>query len=291
MASKQTVVVTRTRNRPQFLKRAAESVMRQQYQDLSWVVVNDGGERDPVDAIVGAISSECSCEVIHLESNVGMEAAGNIGMNSAAGRAAEYAAIHDDDDTWSTDFLAVMTQALASDETLAGAVCRWSEIEEEVSDGAITPKGSSKTNEAGPLTLPRLAVRNRFPPIALLFRVSAWKAAGGFAEHLPVLGDWDFNLRLMMQGDLAQVADTLAFQHVRPESAGEEANTITAKRDLHQAMRTRLINEYVRQDVRSGKPGLGTLLAQADMFEDGLEKISLRAQLRRVLGLKDRAGA
>jgi hypothetical protein len=40
----------------------------------------------------------------------------------------------------------------------------------------------------------------------------------------------------------------------------------------------------------SGKPGLGTLLAQADMFEDGLEKISLRAQLRRVLGLKDRAG-
>ena len=30
--------------------------MSQQYQDLSWVVVNDGGERDPVDAIVGAAS-------------------------------------------------------------------------------------------------------------------------------------------------------------------------------------------------------------------------------------------
>ena len=41
-----------------------------------------------------------------------------------------------------------------------------------------------------------LAVENRFPPISFLFRRSVYDKIGGFDEELPVLGDWDFNLKV-----------------------------------------------------------------------------------------------
>ena len=290
MASIDTLVVTRTRNRPAFLKRAAESIAAQRYDRLAWVVVNDGGERDPVDAVLRTLPASLSCEAIHLAENVGMEAAGNAGMASLLGDGASFAALHDDDDRWSPEFLSRMTAILAADADLAGAVCDWEEVEERISEGEISVQGEGTAMTPGPLTLPRMAVRNRFPPISLLFRKQAWKAAGGFSETLPVLGDWDFNLRLLLQGDLATCPHRLAYQHVRPQASGDAANSVTAGQELHKAMRTRLINDYVRREIASGKPGLGTLLAQADILEDGLARTSLKSRLRRVLGLGGRSG-
>ncbi|WP_084398685.1 glycosyltransferase family A protein [Henriciella aquimarina] len=284
MAPIDTLVVTRTRNRPAFLRRAAESLCAQTHNAFAWVIVNDAGEREPVDAVLETLPETLKAEVIHLDENAGMEAAGNIGMRSRLGEGADYAALHDDDDRWAPDFLVRMTGALSSKPDLAGVVCEWQEILETEAGGAITPKSEGAAQSAGALTLPRLAVRNRFPPIALLFRKTAWEAAGGFNETLPVLGDWDFNLRLLLQGDLASLEETLAYQHVREQASGTTANSITGARDLHKAMRTHLINHHVRQDIEAGRPGLGALLAQADILEDGLARTSLKARVQRLLG-------
>lgn len=283
-----TLVVTRTRNRPALLQRAAET-LAQQTLPFAWVIVNDGGAREPVDAIVRALPEALRCDLIHLDQSVGMEAAANIGMRSSMADGVEFAALHDDDDRWDPAFLETMTAALQVDSDHVGAVCHWREILETVSGTTINMKGESTCHTSGPLTLSRLVVRNRFPPIAMLFRKSAWEDAGLFNETLPVLGDWDFNLRLLLLGDLAIVNKVLAYQHLREGGASEFANSVTGSRDLHKTMRTRLINHYLREDIKAGKFGLGTLLAQADIVEDGFERTSLKSRLQRFLG-RSRSG-
>ena len=77
-------VITRTKIRPLLLPRAAESVLCQKAEGLVWVVLNDGGARSDVEAVVQDFRSKSDNEaiVVHNETSVGMEAASNIGITS-----------------------------------------------------------------------------------------------------------------------------------------------------------------------------------------------------------------
>ena len=283
MASSFTVIVTRTKNRPQLLSRAAGSVVGQAHRAFKWVIVNDGGDKSSIDQVVDLLPDWLEFKVIHLSENVGMEEAGNIGMECELASQATYVAIHDDDDVWSPRFLETMVQRLDNAPDAVGVVCNWQEVTEEaVGGGALKVRNRSVTQDPGELTISRLALRNRFPPIALVFRRSAWKKAGGFNRALPVLGDWDFNLRLLSLGNLVKVKSVLAFQHIRPKADGDESNSTVSKHDLHLQTRTAIINDYVRKDIESGRIGLGTLLATADMVEDGLNRTSLKERFSKL---------
>ncbi len=205
-------------------------------------------------------------------------------METGLARSAYYVALHDDDDRWAPDFLAEMVRRFAEDPDVSGVVCGWQEVRELASGDGWMTESETAPFDPGPLTLSRFAVRNRFPPIAFMFRRSAWETAGGFREDMPVLGDWDFNLRLLARGDFAKVNRVLAYQHVRVAAEGAASNSVVASHELHKAMRARLINRYIRQDLESGKTGLGQLLAQADILDDGLARTSLKARMRRLFG-------
>jgi glycosyltransferase involved in cell wall biosynthesis len=45
-------VITRTKDRPLLLSRCLDSLARQTYKDFLWVVVNDNGAIDKVEAVV-----------------------------------------------------------------------------------------------------------------------------------------------------------------------------------------------------------------------------------------------
>ena len=74
----------RTKNRPLLLGRALDSVLAQTYGDWRLVVVNDGGEAGPVDALLAARRDAMAgrSRVIHNPASVGMEAASNIALRS-----------------------------------------------------------------------------------------------------------------------------------------------------------------------------------------------------------------
>ena len=93
-------IITRTKDRPILLRRAAESIAQQTFDEYVWVIVNDGGDREAV-AEVASRFREDRLMVIHNPEPVGMEAASNIGLRSSE---SEYVVIHDDD-TWYPTFL------------------------------------------------------------------------------------------------------------------------------------------------------------------------------------------
>src|SRR5690606_31325740 len=98
-------IITRTKNRPILLRRALQSVVNQTLEDWQLVVVNDGGEKGPVDALFKEFSAAFKgrAQVIHNPQSQGMEAASNIGLDALK---TEYAMVHDDDDSLHTEFFA-----------------------------------------------------------------------------------------------------------------------------------------------------------------------------------------
>ena len=104
-------IVTRTKNRRVLLKRALESVLFQSYPHWRMVIVNDGGDRDDVDALVAryAAAARDRVSVLHNARSLGMEGASKVGL---AALDTDLLVVHDDDDSWAPEFLAVTTREL-----------------------------------------------------------------------------------------------------------------------------------------------------------------------------------
>ena len=273
-------ILTRTKDRPYFLERCLSDIAAQTFRDFRWNIVNDGGDPVPVRAIAEKAAAQgISVEFHSFEQSVGMEAAAN--------RAAELGdaplmVVHDDDDTWAPNFLTRMVAALDG-EAAIGALSWSVEVREQVDETGLVSELSRQKSEFCPTAvgIASLAMRNAFPPIAFLFRRSAFEASGKFNEELRVLGDWDFNLRLIQIGDFRVVPEFLANYHIRTQgSVG--ANSVVAGRNDHLAGTTDLQNHYIRKDLASGKFGLGSLMAIGAMTQETAARQSFSQRWRRL---------
>jgi hypothetical protein len=95
---------------------------------------------------------------------------------------------------------------------------------------------------------------NTFPPIAALFRRSILDTAGYFDSSLPVLGDWEFNLRAVREGGFVSVPERLANYHTRtPESDRAAGNSITVGEDLHLRVKKELQERWDAEMEPNGK--------------------------------------
>lgn len=241
-------IITRTKNRPLLLPRACNSVLAQTCADWEHVIVNDAGDPGPVDAIVAAERDRYGdrVKVLHRTSSTGMESASNAGIRASTGR---YLTIHDDDDTWHPRFLEktisyLNAQGPASPEQ--GVVTHTIRIVEKLTDqGTGELFRHPFTDGLRPIRLWRLLEENTFPPISFLFSRTAWDSLGPFDETLPVLGDWEFNVRFLRHYEIGVVPEMLAYYHHRTEDAATiYANTVTAHDQLHRATESTLIGRW-----------------------------------------------
>jgi len=221
------LIVARTRWREIFLHRLLCSVLGQTYQNWFLQIVNDGGPPHLVESAIAPYRHLLGdrLSILHLETQVGMEAASNRGI---AGRDCNYIAIHDDDDTWHPEFLEKTTAYLSeSGET---CVVVRSTIVHECWDGERYVE--TGCTAFGPfqdrVSAQDLEQRNFFPPIALLIHSQAYRDAGPFCEHLPVLGDWDFNKKLAVGKGIKILPDTLARWHGRRDSKHPNSDDISS---------------------------------------------------------------
>lgn len=263
MSSASTVgVITRTKDRPLMLPRAYRSVRDQGFPSTLWTIVNDGGDPAAVESVAKeAIAQGLRVQVIHHDRSLGMEAASNAGI---AASPTDYVVVHDDDDSWEPGFLSAMVEALdAAPAGSAGIVCHSVRVDEAIAGATITLKARRPYNPwLKAVYLSEMSEENPFPPISFLFRRSVWVELGGFDEGLPVLGDWDFNLRLLARWDIDVLPAPLANYHHRlPSGSGAYGNSIVAGVDRHALWDSRIRNRYLRQDLAEGRPGLGALLA------------------------------
>jgi glycosyltransferase involved in cell wall biosynthesis len=267
-------IITRTKNRVLLLERALRSVLDQTFQDWTHVIVNDGGDAAEVRKAVAPYLERYRGRVTVIDNpvSVGMEAASNIGVRASA---SEFVVIHDDDDTWERDFLVrcVGFMDAAGKPVLGyaygGVVTHSLRVNEEIDGQMVRRVGVEPFNTwLSNVSLYRLAAGNVFPPISFLFRRDVWEDVGGFREELPVLGDWDFHLRVCARYEIGLVPELLANYHYRSSiHAGDYGNTIFVADGKHRAYENLYRNELLRRDLEAGKAGLGFMVNVASSFE------------------------
>ena len=196
-----------------------------------------------------------------------MEAASNDGVSSI--RTQTYIVIHDDDDTWEPEFLEKTVGYLAGNLDVPGVITWSNRIDEILEGDCIHSKGVSPYNHwLKNVYLSDLAVENRFPPISFVFRRSVYDKVGGFDEELPVLGDWDFQFKSADGRRYTCSPFVLANYHFRAnlEKDNIYGNTVTSGMDKHVLYDAVYRNKKLREDIKNGVSGIGTLLALGQML-------------------------
>lgn len=253
-------IITRTKDRSLLLKRALQSVGSQTYRDYIHVIVNDGGDRSAVDRLIDRLPSEQrgKTKLFHREESSG--APDTIFNESIDRIESEYFAIHDDDDTWDPEFLSHTVSHLDNHTDLGAVVVRADKVIEAIDGDVIrTRKTTRWMPDMSTISLYRQCIDNHFTPIATLFRRSAYERVGKFDDTLPVVGDWEFGVRLLMEyeADFIDPGFSLAFYHHRQT---KDDNSF-AKHN-HRKYVTLVANKYLRDELRSGRLGVGYIMSE-----------------------------
>jgi glycosyltransferase involved in cell wall biosynthesis len=257
-------IVTRTKDRPLLLHRALASILCQRYRCWHLYVVNDGGDRQALETVINEylLAFENRVTVLHNEASLGMQAASNRALAVAEG---DYVVVHDDDDSWHPDFLTETVGFLRApaNARYVGVVTNCTVVQERIAQGRIVEERTEPWG-LGHLTKPidfrRLLVENAFPPICFVFRRSIIDRIGSFNADLPVLGDWEFNLRAMMLGDLGRIERLLAYCHHRLQTDDDAlGNTGISGHEKHERYTVLLRNSIVRLALQANPELIGVL--------------------------------
>tara|TARA_B110000037_G_scaffold143954_1_gene162721 strand:+ start:8986 stop:12594 length:3609 start_codon:yes stop_codon:yes gene_type:complete len=259
LPSASVAVITRTKDRPELVRRAMESVLGQTYQDWVHIIVNDGGEKEPLEVLARSYGDAYRgrLHIVHHDSSKGMQNASNAGLDASE---SEYVTIHDDDDSWTTQFLAKTVEAIECGEPnrkVDGAVSQSTRIFEEITFGGnIRELKRSEYYYFEFANLNEMRRRNLFPPIAFVYRRKAHEHVGKFKQDYDVLGDHDFNLRFLRHYNITVLKEYLANYHWRMHAQG---NTVTRGVEKHRFMLDRLKNDYLREALSGSTDAVGDL--------------------------------
>ncbi|NEO58610.1 MAG: tetratricopeptide repeat protein [Okeania sp. SIO3B5] len=241
-------IITRTKNRNILLKRAAESIVSQTFDDYVWVVVNDGGNPELVESTIIESGFDLSkVKIIHNPTSQGMETASNIGIKASQSK---YLVIHDDDDSWSPFFLQETISYLEErqSEKIKGVIVHTNKINEVITDNESVKNISKEPYKdwVRSVSLWEVLSANMFPPISFVYERKALEMVGFYDESLPVLGDWDFNIRFLKPFNIGVIQKKLANYHHRPGNFNSDyGNSLYTSIDKHIFFENVIRNKYL----------------------------------------------
>ncbi len=207
-----------------------------------------------------------------------IEAASNRAIRAVPSR---YIVIHDDDDSWQPTFLQRTTSFLDDNPSYGGVITQAMAVTESLTADRVEVVSSRPFNShLTHLYLIEMLEANCFPPISFLFRRDAYAAVGEFDPALPVLGDWDFNIRFLQKYDIGVVPELLANYHWRVDGqqSGAYGNTIIAGYAQHAANDVMIRNRMLRRDLEAGRFGPGCLMSMLRWQRGALVGEALRAR-------------
>lgn len=258
-------VITRTKDRPVFLKRALQSVAHQTFTDYEHVVVNDGGDREAVEKVIASLPDAARKRVSVFHRKEASNAPDTIFNESVDRVSSTYVAIHDDDDTWHPTFLEQTVACLEAGSK--GVLVRTDKVVEKFNGKKLTTvKVSQHFSDVQSVSLYRQYLDNQLTPIAFIYSRKAYETVGKYDASLPVVGDWEFGIRFLQKYEVEYVDPgfALANYHHRVDKDNSFAQ------HKHRAYITKVMNEYLRKDLASGTFGAGyimnSLRYEQDMF-------------------------
>lgn len=270
MPSPTVAVLVRTKDRPRFLRRALANIAEQTFTDYTVCVINDGGDEPATRAILQAsplahlLEGDAPRLMLLTTGGGNMEAASNAGL---AATDSEFVAIHDDDDLWAPEFLERTVGALRASEALICSTRVVERYERETPEGEFEVYEERIFHDGLPgFGLQFLYRTNRAVPIGILYRRRLHELVGFYDESLPVVGDWEFNLRAAAVTEVLLVDEPLAYWSLRPEADGAEANSVQRQAE-HARFDASVRARAIRDDLQSGgRPG--PYLYQAHLMAD-----------------------
>jgi glycosyltransferase involved in cell wall biosynthesis len=208
-------IIVRTKDRELLLKRAISSILAQTYDNWEAIIVNNGGNIYTIENVLSSLTDDDrhKFKVIDLTEPHYMEYATNIGIQNSTG---EYIAILDDDDTWDPDFLYKCVSYL--DNMEYNGVVTKTIINYETIEGDIIKVLYSKplNQHLKKVNLWRIARHNLFTTNSFVYRREIVDRLGQYNESLPVLGDWEFNIRfLLFNYKIGIINESLSYYHKR----------------------------------------------------------------------------
>lgn len=270
-------IIMRTKDRHLLLPRALGSVLLQKFTNWHLYLVNDGGEREELDKLLEVYQPIFGkrLTVLHNEKSLGLAAALNVAL--AAG-SEEFVAVHGDGDSWDPAFL-INTVLFLSDPkkaTYLGVATDCYVIDEVIEEGGVIRETRRHVwaREKGVTDYTKMLCSNTFAPICFLFRRSVISQIGLFDASLPALGDWDFNIRLMMKGDIGHICKPLANYHYLHETDWFVDDNTAAKREAAYRLQSTLLqNRLLRSFLDKQPEALGFLMTLLKPIRETHERI------------------
>lgn len=270
MPSPTVAILVRTKDRPRFLRRALANIAEQTFTDYTVCVINDGGDESATRAILQAsplahlLEGDAPRLTLLTTGGGNMEAASNAGL---AATDSEFVAIHDDDDLWAPEFLERTVGALRASDALICSTRVVERYERETPEGEFEVYEERIFHDGLPgFGLQFLYRTNRAVPIGILYRRRLHELVGFYDESLPVVGDWEFNLRAAAVTEVLLVDEPLAYWSLRPQADGAEANSVQRQAE-HARFDASVRARAIRDDLQSGgRPG--PYLYQAHLMAD-----------------------
>ena len=198
-----------------FIGATLDSVLAQSVADWEMVVVDDGSQ----DGTAAVVASRRDPRIRLLrQANAGVSAARSRAIAAARGQAILFL---DADDWLAPDALARLSAALRAAPEAVGAYGAFAFVAEDAERGDPPLRRKAGPFPAGDI-LERLLVQNLFANGGhLLLRREAVDRAGPFLSHVRYGEDWEYWIRLAIQGPFAVVpgAEPLLFVRQRSGSA------------------------------------------------------------------------
>jgi LmbE family N-acetylglucosaminyl deacetylase len=195
-------VVLPTHNRPERLRRAAHSILSQDYPSIELIVVDDGSTASTTSALDELTAQDGRVVVVRHEQAVGSAMARNAGLAVAGG---ELVAFCDDDDLWLPGAAGV---AVAASRPSTAVVYGWHQVQHESTGRCVTFRAPA---ECSPSVMRWINVPSILSGVV---RRSVVGDALHFDAALYTSEDWDLWLRCADIGPMTLVPTPL-YQYVQ----------------------------------------------------------------------------
>jgi glycosyltransferase involved in cell wall biosynthesis len=191
-------VIIPTYNRPEGLKEAIQSVLRQEYTCFEIIVINDGGV--DVQEIIATYKVGWDITYIQHGNNRGLAAARNTGIREARGK---YIAYLDDDDIFYPNHLRTLVEYLETTGYKVAYSEAYRAFQRKQDDTYVTTYLDKPYSDD--LHEDQILIRNLLPVLCVVHDKSCLGEVGFFDESLSSHEDWDLWIRMSRKFKFAHI--------------------------------------------------------------------------------------
>jgi glycosyltransferase involved in cell wall biosynthesis len=254
-------VVIPTKDRPEMLTRAVQSVLDQTYDPIELHIVDDGSTPPAREAIAGLPTEELAGFECHRhETNRGGNAARKTGVEAATG---EYVAFLDDDDEWLSE--KTERQVSTLQETASAGVA-YTQNRQLISPNQ--PRSIHRPGPGGDIA-ERILFGNYIGGYSVvMMEAGLFDSVGVPDEQFPAWQDWELHIRLAQETEYVSIADPLVDRHVG------HADRISPGYDMKREIAPRMFETRLKKPAREHgiktevRAALKSRLARAAQLEE-----------------------